>query len=134
MKEKYLIYIIEDDPIYLKMLVDVVSEFSSFEIRAFSSGENALNGLKNKPHVLITDYLLDLNDENARNGLQILKSIKTALPNVEVIVLSGQLMPDVTFDFIFTYNVRNYIVKDKNAFDNLRKELVNVLHDLSLKQ
>lgn len=131
MKEKYLIYIIEDDPIYLKMLVDVVSEFPAFEIRAFSSGENALNGISKHPHILITDYLLDLNDENARNGLQILKDVKKTLPNVEVIVLSGQLMPDVTFDFIFTHNVRNYIVKDKNAFDNLRKELVNILADFS---
>ncbi|HAN76943.1 MAG TPA: hypothetical protein DCQ31_03795 [Bacteroidales bacterium] len=128
--KKYLIYLVDDDPVFTEMMYESLCDNPKLEIKNFDTGERCLQQLDKKPDLIVLDYFLDLKDPNAKNGLEVLSIIRQVLPDVEVIVLSGQLLPDVTFDFIMTYDVTHYLVKDENAIQNLQMAVDSVLIEL----
>lgn len=129
--KKRLIYLVDDDPFFLQMVVESLNTNPELELKTFQNGEDCLSQLNSQPDIIVLDYFLNMTDPNARNGLEILAEIRKNLPKVEVIVLSGQLLPDVTFDFIMTYEVTHYIVKEENAIINLQSAVDAVLIELS---
>jgi DNA-binding NarL/FixJ family response regulator len=131
MKNKYLVFIIEDDPMYRQMISDELSEISVLRIQTFSTGEECLQQLYHRPDIIILDYYLNKENPKAKNGLQILEEIQKERPDSKIIVLSSQLMPDVTFDFIMKKGVYSYIVKEDTAFENLVKSIRDIIDDQS---
>ncbi len=79
------IFIIDDEPSILKLLSFWVKDKWGFEIRTFQSGTDALRALYEKPALVLLDIMLpDI------NGLEVLKKIKLAEPDIPVIMLSAQ--------------------------------------------
>ena len=134
MKGKYLLFAIDDDPVYLQMIEDALSEINSLRIQSFTSGEECLNNLYHVPDLIILDYYLNNADPNAKNGIEILEEIQKTFSDVPIIVLSGQLMPDITFDFIMKKGVHTYIVKDDNAFESLVEAVKTVIVNLEERE
>lgn len=125
-KDKYLVFIVDDEPIFLEMVKDELMENPKLEVMAFENGEECIDNLHLNPDIVILDHNLDRKDANAKNGMETLDDIRRKKPETNIIILSGQLLPDVTFDFIMKKEVTKYIVKGENAFDDL-KEVVNEL-------
>ena len=130
MQRKFLLFAIDDDPVYLQMIQDELSEIPFLRIQGFNSGEECLNHLYHEPDIIILDYFLNNTNPNAKNGLEILEEIQKVLPEVPIIALSGQLMPDITFDFIMKKGVHTYIVKDDNAFESLSEGVKLIIASL----
>jgi two-component system OmpR family response regulator len=84
------------------------------------------NHLHLNPEVIVLDYFLNSENPNAKNGLDILKEIKKRDSKVKVIILSGQEDGNLVYDFV-RENAANYVVKDDNAFDNIKKAIENAL-------
>ena len=94
MQRKLLLFAIDDDPVYLQMIKDELSEIPFLRIQGFTAGEECLNHLYHEPDLIILDYFLNNSNPNAKNGLEILEEIQNVLSEVPIIALSGQLMPD----------------------------------------
>ncbi len=130
MNNKYLVYVVEDNELYLEMLIDELSEISSIEVEGFSSGEDFMKELHRSPDIVVLDYFLNKENPNAQNGMQVLEEIENELPNPKVIILSSQLMPDVTFDFVTKEGVYSYVVKEDGAFEKVKEAIYLIIDEL----
>jgi DNA-binding NarL/FixJ family response regulator len=126
MSDKHTILLVDDDFIFLEMLKESLVDEDKYNIVGFQSGEECLNHLHLKPDVIVLDYFLNSENPNAKNGLDILKEIKKRDSKVKVIILSGQEDGNLVYDFV-RENAANYVVKDDNAFDNIKKAIENAL-------
>ncbi|MEP7142752.1 MAG: response regulator, partial [Ferruginibacter sp.] len=87
---KISIFLVDDDAMYLKLLDSELSENPEYVIRTFSTGERCLDNLSEKPDVIVLDYYLNGIEKYALNGLETLNRIKSAYPEIPVIMLSSQ--------------------------------------------
>jgi DNA-binding NarL/FixJ family response regulator len=126
MSDKHTILLVDDDFIFLEMLKESLVDEEKYNIVGFQSGEECLNHLHLKPDVIVLDYFLNSENPNAKNGLDILKEIKKRDSKVKVIILSGQEDGNLVYDFV-RENAANYVVKDDNAFENIKKAIENAI-------
>ena len=120
-----LIYLVDDDDLYLKTAVHNLSQNKSFTIKTFTTGEDVLKALSKKPDVIILDYFLDSEKPNAMSGIKVLQEIKQIAPDVEVIMLSGQEDIDVAVNSV-KYGAVDYVVKNKSAFIRVQNDIKRV--------
>jgi two-component system, OmpR family, response regulator len=129
MNGKYNIILVDDDFIFLEMLKESLIDNPDYNIVAFQTGEECLNHMHLNPDVIVLDYYLNSNDPHAKNGLEILREIHSISPQARVIVLSGQEDGNLVYDFV-RENASNYVVKDANAFDNVKLAIEDIIKNL----
>jgi two-component system, NtrC family, response regulator AtoC len=110
----YNIAIVEDDPIYGKILRHKLSMDSDYNVMLFENARQMLAEISNFHPDLVT---LDLNLPDM-NGVDLLKAIKEVKPDTQVIILSGQEKIDTAIE-LFKLGIFDYIMKDPHAFDKL---------------
>ena len=128
MKDKITVVLVDDDFIFLEMLKETLVDNQDYNIVAFQSGEECVSNLHLKPKVIVLDYFLNSENPDAKNGLEILKEIHDIMPDAKVIILSGQEDGNIVYDFV-RENATNYVVKDDNAFDNIKKAIENIVYN-----
>ena len=125
MKKQKLIFIVDDDP-FINMLV--VRRFNSegYNIEAFEYGEDCLNALGSKPDLIILDYFFVNNDRQVMNGMEVFSKIKEILPDIPVIMLSGQEKGEIVLE-LARKGIDDYVIKDNNLIDNLNTAIKELL-------
>jgi len=126
--KKYTIILVDDDFIFLEMLKETLVDNDDYNIVAFQSGEECLAHLHLNPDVIVLDYYLNSENVNAKNGMEILKEIHKIKPGAKVVILSGQEDGNLVYDFV-RENAANYVVKDDNAFDNVKKAIEQIIYE-----
>ena len=121
---RYL-FLVDDEPIQNEMLKDYLSERFLYTIKTFDNGEEAINGLGLNPEIIVLDYHLSGHRADAKNGVEILKTIKEKSPNAQVIMLSGQDKIDVAIDSM-KYGAYDYVVKGETAFSRMENIINNI--------
>lgn len=123
-----LIFVVEDNPVYNKLIVNHLRTHKLVNTESFLSGEECLKNIHRKPDIIIQDYLLE-----GINGIDVLIATKKKYPETEFIFLSGQDNIEIAVNCI-KYGAYDYIVKDQNALAKvtdkinkllIRKELIN---------
>jgi two-component system, OmpR family, response regulator len=125
--KKTSIFLVDDDAMYLKLLDSELSEKPEYMIRTFSTGERCLENLSEKPDVIVLDYYLNGIEKNALNGLETLERIKSAHPEIPVIMLSSQDKIEVAVNCM-KLQAFEYIVKSETAFTRLHSAIATMLH------
>jgi DNA-binding NtrC family response regulator len=115
-----LIFIVEDNKVYNKLVVSYLRSKKFNRIKTFLTGEDCLKHMVEKPDIVIQDYLLE-----GMNGIDVLKSAKEKCPESEFIFLSGQDSIDVAINTM-KYGAYDYIVKDQMAL----KKMVNKINKI----
>jgi len=115
-----IIFIIEDNPAYSKMLEGyIIKHFPEVkDIRKFPVGETCIPELNVHPDLIIVDYFLDSRYPDAASGLEIVKEIRALKPEMNIAVLSAQKEIDIVLEAIQTLHC-SYIKKDDFAFDRV---------------
>jgi len=126
-EKKTKLFLVDDDPLYLKMLEIELSSNKEFLIESFATGEICLENLYKKPDVIVLDYYLDSLDKTAMNGIQVLDEIKSRNPDISVVMLSSQDKIDVAVNCIH-HKAFDYIVKSETAFIRLKKAIAVITH------
>lgn len=126
---KHTVFIIDDDYLMLEMLKSALEDLENIIIYTFMTGEDALVNLDLKPEIILLDFLLNSVNEDAMNGLTVLKQVKQYLPESKVLILSGQEDLEVVYK-LNQYNADNYFVKDENAIVNVKNALKNIVKNL----
>lgn len=126
--KRTLIYLVDDDDMYLKTAVHTLSQNRSFDIKNFTSGEAALASAKKskkKPDVMVLDYFLNSENSDAISGLEILKKVREEKLDSEIIMLSGQENIDVAVNSV-KYGAYDYVVKNKSAFIRVQNDIKRI--------
>jgi two-component system OmpR family response regulator len=128
-----LIFIVDDDALYLKALEIEFSQNNESEIRTFSTGELCLANISQNPDVIILDYYLNSIETDAINGLQTLDKIKTFNPQIPVIILSSQDNIEVAVNCM-RHKALDYFVKSDTAYFRLEKAIVDLQHNQKVQK
>src|SRR5690349_20067398 len=100
------IAIVDDDALFVEYL-SMFLRSRGYETSVFSSGSALLSALSGRsaPDVVLLDVLMP-----NMNGLETLRAIRSASPNVQVIMLSGQQVPATIVDAV-RLGAIDYVVK-----------------------
>jgi DNA-binding NtrC family response regulator len=126
-EKKILIFLVDDDELFLRSLEIEFVENTESLIKTFATGELCLKQLGQNPDVIVLDYYLNGVDKKAINGLETLDRVKAANPNIPVIMLSSQDSIEVAVNCM-KHQAFDYIVKSETAFLRLQKAITTIFH------
>lgn len=125
-KDPIKIFIVEDDPTYMKFLKYVLSLNPDFEVSTFENGKSVLDHLHKKPNIITLDYTLpDL------AGEVVLKKIQEVDSSIPVIIISAQEKIGTAVELLKT-GAYDYIIKDEETKDRLLNAINNARKNISL--
>lgn len=132
MKEVKTVFIVDDDATQNTMVSDHLAKFQNITFKTFTSGEECLKNLSLKPDIIFLDYNFDKAGDKAKNGVQVLREIKDADPEIEVIMLSGQDKIEVAVNTM-KYGAFDYIVKNESSFHRAENAVKNIIRKFKLE-
>lgn len=94
MPEK-LIFVVEDEENVRRLLEHCLKRKWSYQLRLFTSGEECLAALDERPDLIILDIMMP-----GISGIDTLREIKRREPNLPVIILSSQVRIEVAVETI----------------------------------
>ena len=124
-KERIKLFLVDDDPLFLKSLEIEFLGTADFEIETYPTGELCVDNLSHNPDVIILDYHLDGIDKFAMNGMETLDKIKAINPDIPVVMLSSQDKIDVAINCMH-HRAFDYVVKSETAFTRLQKIITTI--------
>jgi DNA-binding NtrC family response regulator len=124
-QDKIVLFLVDDDALFLKSLEIEFNQAADFEVKTFSSGEMCLRNLIQKPDIIILDYHLNGINLNAMNGLETLDKIKMFNHDISVIILSSQDKIDVAINCMH-HKATDYVIKSETAFIRLQQIIDNI--------
>jgi DNA-binding NtrC family response regulator len=122
MSKKSVMFIVEDDPTFNKLLTAYFNSRNKWEVHSFLTGEESLSKLHLKPVVWLQDF-----DLPGINGIQVMKKAKKALPRTGFIFLSGQGTIQVAVDSL-KEGAFDYLVKDINSKENALNKVDQIMN------
>jgi two-component system, OmpR family, response regulator len=124
-EHKIILFLVDDDALYLKSLEIEFLEHADFSVKTFATGELCMAGLSNNPDIIILDYQLDGIEKNAMNGIETLDHIKAFNPDIPVVMLSSQDKIEVAINCMH-HKATDYVVKSETAFLRLQKIITTI--------
>lgn len=123
-----LVYLVDDDEMYLKTALHNLSQNRALDIVSFTGGEEALKAAESaskQPDIFVLDYFLNSDNPEATSGLEILKKLRAKKIDSDVIMLSGQENIDVAVNSV-KYGAFDYVVKNKSAFIRVQNDIKRI--------
>jgi two-component system OmpR family response regulator len=133
MSAKKLLFIVDDDALYLSSLRIEFELNSDFAVETFATGELCIESLSMGPSLVIMDYHLDGIQKNAMNGVETLDKIRSFSPIIPVIILSSQDKIDVAVSCM-RHKAFDYIVKSETAIVRLHKIIDTIFRFKKIEQ
>jgi DNA-binding NtrC family response regulator len=131
-KEK-LLFLVDDDALFLKSLEIEFAHNTHFAIKTFATGELCFKSIAQQPNIIILDYHLNSIVKIAMNGLETLDRIKSAYPDIPVIMLSSQDNIEVAVNCM-KHKAFDYIVKSETAFIRLQKAITDIFYHQKIEK
>ena len=125
---RFLVFIVEDDPFYGKLIAQALSIYPDVETKIFETGRACLDKLFENPHLITLDYRLPDTE-----GLELLTKIKTRNPQTEVIVISEQSKVE-TAVALLREGAFDYLVKERDLRDRLLRVIDHLRQRKQLEQ
>jgi two-component system OmpR family response regulator len=125
LNEPIKLFLVDDDPLFLKALEIEFLHHADFVIETYSTGELCMSHLSHTPDVIILDYHLDGINKDAMNGISTLDQIKKYNPDIPVVMLSSQDKIDVAIECMH-HRAFDYVVKSETAFIRLQKIITSI--------
>ena len=115
-----LVYIIDDDPVYLKFMKEHFKQLGGFQTEIFTKGDDAIKKIsEQKPYMVILDNHLE---EPNKSGIYYLKIISKVRPRIPVVYITADTDPELRKK-VTKMGVKSYILKDSAFLVYLRTAL-----------
>lgn len=127
--EPISVFLVDDDRLYLVSLKNHLEEKfkSDITVQMFTSGEECLKSIHDRPHLVILDYFLNTGDPDSMHGLQVLKKVKDESEDITVIMLSAQNNIEIAVSAI-KFGSKEYIVKCEDAFGQVETVIKDLMY------
>lgn len=129
---EFTVFLVDDDKMYLKAAQTQLSQNKKVNIKTFSSGEECLENLNLNPNIVFLDYSLDSEKADAKNGIQILRKIKSINENVNVVMLSGQSKLEIAVEAM-KHGAYDYVMKNEDAHLRIQNIITNLVKNIHLE-
>ena len=123
---KYKIFVVDDNNMFLRVMLKFLSEKSHLEVHTISSGRECMSRLSEKPDIISLDYTLP-----DSNGREILEKIIAITPETQVIVVSGQNDINTAID-LMKLGAYDYIVKGIDTRDKIMIAIEKIIEKIEL--
>ena len=133
MNGKRILFLVDDDALFLSSLRIEFQQNSEFHVETFQTGEQCVENLGMSPSVIILDYHLDSIKQGAQNGLETLDKIRAYNPLIPVVMLSSQDKIDVAVECM-RHKAFDYIVKSETVFVRLHKIIDTIFSFRKMEQ
>ncbi len=127
------LFLVDDDPVFLKLLELQFLERGGFVIETFATGELCIENLSHNPDIIISDYHLNSMVKNAMTGLETLDKIKSLDSTIPVIILSSQDKIDIAVNCLH-HKAVDYVVKNETAFMRLQQIIAAILSSKKMEK
>lgn len=118
-----LVFIIDDDPVYLKFMKEHFKLLGGFQTEVFENGDEAMRKLKESiPNLIILDNHLK---EPNKSGVFYLKNILKIRPRIPVVYITADTDPDLKKK-VEKIGVTSYIIKNQSFLVYLRTALDDI--------
>lgn len=126
--EPIKIFVVEDDPVYIKLLQYVAELNPDHVVRVFETGQACIDHLHENPTVITLDYSLP-----DMTGAEVLQSIKAYNAETPVILVSSQESINTAVELL-KQGAYDYIPKDNDTRDRLLNAINNAKNQANLKE
>ena len=121
------LFVIEDDPMYQRMVKYILELNPDHEVHVFATGEECIQHLHLNPDIISLDYTL-----SDITGTEVLKKVKNYNEEISVIILSSQ--QDVsTAVQLLKEGAYDYITKDGETKERLLNTIAHIKKHQSLR-
>jgi DNA-binding NtrC family response regulator len=129
-KMNQLIYVVEDNQVYNKLITEYLKKQQYTNVKPFFSGEDCVKSIEKgeTPEIIIQDYFL----ENM-NGLDVLRKVKKLNPEPEFVFLTNNESMEVAVNTI-KYGAYDYIIKDNITLDKVIDRIGKITQLKSLER
>lgn len=107
------IFVLEDDALYRRMIIHRLSMDPEYNVVGFDNADDLFNSLYLTPDAIT----LDLNMPSV-DGVEILKKLKTRVPQTKIIVVSGQEQINRAVE-VLKLGAFDYLSKDEDTMERL---------------
>lgn len=122
------IFVLEDDPLFRKMIEHKLSMDSEYEVSTFECAADMYSELGLHPQVVT----LDLNLPNI-SGIEVMKHINQVSPDTRVIIVSGQEDVSIAVE-VLKLGAYEYLTKDLNVIEHLWISVHKATSTINLQQ
>lgn len=137
-KDNINIYLVDDDELHLRILLNKFSTTTSYNINTYTNGEDLLEFFVQKSlpkksiNIVVLDYMLSISGDR-KNGVEILRLLKEINSETEVIMLSGKGDIDTAINAMH-YGAVTFIEKSESSFARLNNNIKWIISEKRLKQ
>lgn len=118
-----LVFIIDDDPVYLKFMKEHFKQLGEFQTEIFLNGDEAIQKIsEQKPYLVILDNHLE---EPNKSGIHYLKLISKVRPRIPVVYITADTDTELR-KTVEKIGVESYILKDSAFLVYLRTALDDI--------
>ena len=97
---KFKVFVVDDDEIFLKAITKKLDTSLHCSVVGFTSGEQCLFHINEKPNMVLADYLLSEGNGDAINGDQLLSRIKKEHSQIPVLMYSSSQNVELAINMI----------------------------------
>ncbi len=126
--EPIKIFVVEDDPVYTKLVQYVAELNPDHVVSVFDSGKSCIDALHEKPTIVTLDYSLP-----DMTGADVLRAIKAYNSEISVIMVSSQESINTAIELL-KQGAFDYIPKDNDTRERLLNSINNAKKQASLKE
>jgi DNA-binding NarL/FixJ family response regulator len=113
-----LIFFVDDDKMMLNLMEYTFKCREGFEVKSYFSGEDCISNLHLNPNLIVLDYYMGGEGEEAMTGLDTLRKINETKKEIPVIILSREKDRETINEFI-KEGAMKYVTKDEFFIDTL---------------
>lgn len=118
-----LIYIIEDNPLFLKMIEEHLKQNNLSNFRSFDNADNFVKELYLKPDIVVMDYEL-----GESNGIELLNKIKNRIEQIYIIMLTNSEDIGIALQAL-QGGAYDYVHKDELSFKLLKYIIDKIVNE-----
>lgn len=116
------IFLVDDDIMSLTLYNQFLKQLGYTNVHLFNTGTDCVENLNLEPQIIFLDYFMD-----DMNGIDVLKKVRQADPEILVVFISGNESPEVASD-AKRHGAVDFIVKSSINSERMKE----VMADLEL--
>ncbi len=127
----FSVFLVDDDQKHLLLLKEHLGKHLPYNVKieTITDGQECLNRLSENPDIIVLDYYFDGVSDDAPNGVEVLKKLKHARPEIPVVMMSHQDKLEVAVT-CYDFGVKDYIIKNETAFARALLVVRNIIHEI----
>jgi len=133
MEAKYKIYVVDDDPFNLMLVVTRLRRVIDCEVKKFENAESCIRAIEEDvPDLVVTDYRLHTHKEHGMNGDQMMQHIKNDYPDLPVVIYSHSKNMELAVQFM-KEGAADFVQRDRHFLNRVTSTVQKQLSNLKEK-